>query len=159
MPNTGQFTVTIPNIEQLKAAMAAYPTIATPLVQQAIVKAQAILAQNTNANTVPQKTSFLLHNWGVEIGTLYARWWPQQTYAPYVEFGTPPHVIEPVNKMALANTATGWGPYKRVNHPGTKPNPFMERILAASQEAIVTLFSDAGDKITAAVAAQTANGK
>lgn len=55
-------------------------------------------------------------------------------YAEYVERGTRPHEIRPRNKKALA-----WGKdkgggkkefvRKRVMHPGTDPNPFVERAI------------------------------
>jgi hypothetical protein len=70
-----------------------------------------------------------------------------------VEFGTAPHIIRAVNKKVLANTQTGqvFGPV--VHHPGTKANPFMERIVAASQPEIEGLFGQALDQITTALAA------
>jgi hypothetical protein len=51
-------------------------------------------------------------------------------YAAYVELGTRPHVILPRNAQALR----WYGPdgavfAKRVNHPGTKPEPFLRRAL------------------------------
>lgn len=49
-------------------------------------------------------------------------------YAEAVEFGTPPHVIEPKEKKALAFTVGGKRVVvKRVNHPGTKARPFLRR--------------------------------
>ena len=36
-----------------------------------------------------------------------ARWYPKAQYAPYVEFGTAPHIIRAVNARVLANTQTG----------------------------------------------------
>lgn len=47
-------------------------------------------------------------------------------YGAYVEFGTKPHVITPRNKPFLAfKTKSGnWVRTKRVNHPGTKAQPF-----------------------------------
>lgn len=58
-------------------------------------------------------------------------------YAQAVEFGSRPHVIEPVRRKALAwggnrrlsgslrSGATATNFAKRVNHPGTKPKPFL----------------------------------
>jgi len=46
-------------------------------------------------------------------------------YAPYLEFGTRPHVIKPVRRKALrfiVNRKVVFA--KRVKHPGTKPSPF-----------------------------------
>ncbi|GAB6066019.1 hypothetical protein JCM9492_11110 [Aquifex pyrophilus] len=47
-------------------------------------------------------------------------------YAPFVEFGTRPHVILPRRKRALRFIKDGKEIFaKRVNHPGSKPYPFM----------------------------------
>jgi len=46
-------------------------------------------------------------------------------YAPYLEFGTRPHIIKPVRRKALrfiVNRKIVFA--KKVKHPGTKPLPF-----------------------------------
>lgn len=51
-------------------------------------------------------------------------------YAPYVNDGTAPHVIRPRNAQALRFRVGGRIVYARVvNHPGTRPNPFLDRAL------------------------------
>lgn len=45
-------------------------------------------------------------------------------HGDYVLFGTPPHEIRPKFKKALK---TPYGAFKKVNHPGTKPNDFLGR--------------------------------
>jgi len=147
------FQVSIPNLPKLQEALASYPSISQPIFQKAIVAAQAILAKYTNGTTVPIKTGNLVQNWAFEIGTLTARWYPRASYAPYVEFGTAPHIIRAKNAKSLANTQTGqfFGPV--VHHPGTKANPFMERIVAAAQPDIDSLFVQALEQITAAISA------
>jgi len=149
-----QFQVLIPNLSQLQAALASYPAISAPIIQNAIVAAQAILAKFTTAATVPVKTGYLVQNWGFDIGKFQARWYPKASYAPYVEFGTRPHIIRAVNARVLANTQTGqvFGPV--VHHPGTKANPFMERIILAAQPDIDILFGQALEKITGAISSQ-----
>ena len=53
------------------------------------------------------------------------------SYAVYVEKGTAPHEIRPVNASVLAFEAGGGVVFTRlVRHPGTKPNPFMQRAVA-----------------------------
>lgn len=148
------FQVQIPNIPALQDALANYSSIATPIIQKAIVATQAILAKFTNASTVPVRTGYLVQNWAFEEGSLQARWYPRASYAPYVEFGTPPHVIRAVNKRVLANKETGQIFGTRVNHPGTAANPFMERIVNAAQPEINTLFQTAMTQITDAIASQ-----
>lgn len=149
-----QFQVSIPNLPQLKQALASYPSIAGPIVQSAIVASQAILAKFTTAATVPVRTGYLLQNWGFEVGSLMARWYPKAQYAPYVEFGTAPHIIKPVNARVLANAKTGEIFGTLVHHPGTKANPFMERIVASAQPDIDTLFAQALEKINIQIASQ-----
>jgi hypothetical protein len=150
----GTFSVTIPNLAALQEKLASYPEISAPIIQNAIVASQAILAGNTNATTVPVRTAYLVQNWGWQVGQFFARWFPMATYAPYVEFGTGPHIIKAVNKRVLANTATGQIFGSVVHHPGTKANPFLERIIAASQGAIDDLFNQALQTITDAISAQ-----
>ena len=49
-------------------------------------------------------------------------------YGVYVEYGTLPHVIEAKNAKALHWKSGGKDVFaKRVNHPGTAPNPFIRR--------------------------------
>ena len=51
------------------------------------------------------------------------------SYAAYVIHGTRPHVIRSRGPWPLRNRLTGqvFGP--KVNHPGTKPNDFLQRAL------------------------------
>ena len=150
-----QFQVSITNLDKLTTALARYPEVAVPIVQAAIVGAQALLAKHTTGATVPIKTGYLVQNWAFEVGNLQARWYPKAAYAPYVEFGSRPHTITAVNKKVLANVRTGqvFGPV--VHHPGTKANPFMERIVAAAQPEIDDLFTKALAKITSQIASQS----
>ena len=148
------FQIQIPNIVPLQNAMRQYSSIATPIIQKAVVASQAILAKFTNPSTVPVRTGYLVQNWAFEISTLKARWYPRASYAPYVEFGTKPHTIVPVNKRVLANKQTGQIFGTRVNHPGSAPNPFMERIVAAAQPEITALFETALTQIMQIVTSQ-----
>jgi hypothetical protein len=151
-----QFLVTIPNLPALQKAIASYPAVSQPILQNAIVGAQAVLAKYTTPATVPVLTGYLLQNWGFAIGNLRASWYPKAAYAAYVEFGTAPHIIQAVNARVLANKNTGqvFGPV--VKHPGTKANPFLERIMMASQPDITALFVQALEKITAEIGIQPA---
>lgn len=149
------FSVSIPNLPAFQDAIAKYPSIATPIVQKAIVAAQAILAKFTVGGIVPIRTGYLVQNWAFEVGNLQARWYPRASYAPYVEFGTPPHVIRPVNKRVLANANTGEIFGTIVHHPGTKPNDFMGRIVAAAQPEITQMFAQALDQIMGEIVSQS----
>lgn len=58
---------------------------------------------------------------GVVVGT-------NVSYAADVEYGTAPHVILPKNKKALYWPGAAH-PVSRVNHPGTRAQPFMRPAL------------------------------
>lgn len=74
---------------------------------------------------------------GVVIGT-------NVDYAAAVEYGTAPHVILPKNKKALYWPGARH-PVARVNHPGTRPRPFMRPAL----ELAPVFFSRNIDRIRA----------
>jgi len=68
-------------------------------------------------------------------------------YSGYVEYGTAPHIITPVNKKALANKRTGKFFGKVVHHPGTKANPYMHRALEKSVNKIGEFFRTAIENV------------
>lgn len=57
-------------------------------------------------------------------------------YAGFVHEGTRPHVITVRSARVLANRRTGQIFGRRVQHPGTKANPFMKRAVDANQDEI-----------------------
>ncbi len=66
-------------------------------------------------------------------------------YSIYVHTGTVPHVI--TSARGLANKRTGQFFGKRVNHPGTRPNPFFKRAIERSQNKIDEFFKTAIDNV------------
>lgn len=51
-------------------------------------------------------------------------------YWKYIEYGTPPHIIRPVNAKALKFSINGDDVFaKEVHHPGTRPQPFIRPML------------------------------
>jgi len=146
------FFVEITGLQQLVAKLRDYPSIATPILQRAVVASSLVLAKNTNAQTVPVRTGFLVNHFQWVTGDLKGWWYPTASYAPLVEFGTKPHRIEAKDAKALFWPGANH-PVRSVQHPGTKPNDYMGRILAASQEEINATFGKALDQIIAAVAA------
>lgn len=63
-------------------------------------------------------------------------------YAPYVHYGTDSYVIRPKNKQALK---TPYGARKKVNHPGIKANPYLQKAVDNYNSA--RALDDLGDKI------------
>lgn len=148
------FQIQITGIAALTAAFQQYPAISLPLLQRALSASSAILAKYTTKDTVPWRTGFLVQTFKAQMSGLVLTWSPTASYAPYVEFGTRPHVITAKNAKALYWPGAAH-PVKSVNHPGTKPNDFMGRIVAAAQADINAQFGAALQQITQAIAAQT----
>lgn len=55
-------------------------------------------------------------------------------YAPHVEFGTAPHIITVKTAKVLTDGKTFFG--KKVNHPGTAPQPYLRPALDENKSAI-----------------------
>jgi hypothetical protein len=148
-----EYFVTIKGLDQLTAKLAQAPTIASPILAKAMGASQAILAKYTRKGVVPWKTGFLTQSFIAELTPGILRWFPTASYAPFVELGTAPHVITPKDKMALFWPGANH-PVKSVNHPGTQPNQYMERIVESSLSEINAVFGIALVQITEAIALQ-----
>ena len=148
-----EFSVQIQGLPELTAKLAQAPQIAAPILQRALSSSGAILAKHTVEGVVPWRSGFLAQTFKAELSSGMLTWSPTASYAPFVEFGTAPHVILPKEKKALYWPGAAH-PVAKVNHPGTKANQFMERIVAASQDEIDAQFGSALSEITAAIAAK-----
>lgn len=59
-------------------------------------------------------------------------------YAKYVEYGTPPHIIRPVNAKSLHWKKDGKHFFaQEVQHPGTMPQPFIRTTVRDKMQSIV----------------------
>lgn len=148
---SGTFQVEIKGLDKLTRAFDRAPQLSEPILQQAIAKSAAILASHTEPPNIPWRTGTMARSFNpATIGRLFARWYPRVDYAPHVQFGTKPHIIEPKNGKALYWKGAAH-PVKRVNHPGSRPKKFMEKILSVSVSEINELFKNAGDAIVSAI--------
>ena len=146
------FGVDIPNLSKLQNALKKYPEIAEPWLQKAIVASAAEVQKNATRGVLPWKTGYLTQSFGlgILIGRLIGRIWPTAEYAIFVHEGTKPHEIRPKNGKALYWPGAAH-PVGKVNHPGTKPNRFMPRILEKAKAEIDRHFLTALDKISAEI--------
>lgn len=145
-----QFTIEVQHLNELIQSIRKYPSIAAPRVADAINKALAILAKRGDTEAFQFKTprelrtGYLQATWGspgrglslASPTNLSGKIWTNAGYAIYVHEGTGPHIIKVRVKKVLANKKTGQIFGKAVRHPGTKPNPFIPRIISKSQEEI-----------------------
>jgi len=99
-----------------------------PLLDKAIERGlrKALLeVKNRVKTTAPVDKGNLKNNNYIEQKGFAGIVYNTMEYAPDVEYGTKPHVILPKNKSYLAFKINGkWVRTKKVNHPGTKPQPF-----------------------------------
>ena len=172
------FELTIKGAKEFRMAVKNYPHIAGPVIAKAIAAVPAVLAKHTlRDNPVPFRTGNLLQSFRQRVTTTQATWYPTANYAAMVEYGTRPHLIMPRTRMALrwrsggqqaqyVTSASGRRYYKSgnpefafaklVKHPGSKPHPYMQKILDNSRTEILALFDQAGGIITRNIAAQMA---
>lgn len=135
----------------MQAAFKSAPNTMRSIMNPVLHTAVNILAKYTTKGIVPWKTGRLTQSFIATYGDLMAMWRPTVNYAMFVHEGTAPHVILPVNKKALYWKGAAH-PVKKVNHPGSKGNPFMPRILQNSQSDIDALMQQGLDHLTEAIA-------
>lgn len=96
--------------------------------------------QETAVNNAPRKTGVYQRN--IEYDGAYTIT-ANAEYSAAIEYGTKAHPITPVNKKALAFQSNGETVFaKKVNHPGTQPNPVMRMAARTVQKQIPQIFSD-----------------
>lgn len=102
-----------------------------------LLESVALRLVNTMKRRAPADTGHLRASINYNIVTDSEAEFSMLDYGRYVEYGTPPHIIEPKNREALAfepgkkarlesggkKGATVFA--KKVNHPGTRPQPFI----------------------------------
>lgn len=100
--------------------------------------------QETAVNNAPRKTEVYQRSIDYDGDkTITAN----ANYSADIEYGTNAHTIEPVDKKALAFQKNGKTVFaKKVNHPGTKPNPVMRMAARTVQKQIPQIFKDLQNK-------------
>lgn len=103
--------------------------------------------KNTAQSLAPYKTGTLRRSIFTDIQNsgltgIVAQDTDIAVYGPMMEFGTKAHEILPVNKKALFWKGA-LNPYRRVNHPGTAPHPFMKPAFEQNVDRVTQFFADA----------------
>ena len=101
--------------------------------------------QETAIKNAPRKTGVYLNSINYDGDkTITAN----ASYSADIEYGTNAHEIKPVNAQALHFKQNGKDVfYKKVNHPGTKPNPVMRMAARTVQKQIPELWQNAQRKV------------
>ena len=113
-------------------------------LRQMLVERLAEVAYAEAFFGAPWRTGNLARSIVKEIDEGEARIVALAPYAKFVIEGTAPHEIRPANASCLAFKAAGGDMVftKLVRHPGTKPNPFLQRAVDKAREKVEELFEE-----------------
>lgn len=149
------FKIEIRNIDQIREALESAPELGRKYFSRAINAALAIMSRTKAQESIFQfktpralRTGLLQQSFDLGLkqateSNLKGSIGPTVLYAKFLQFGTAPHEIRPVTAGGLANKKTGQYFGRLVRHPGTQANPFMERIVQASENEIGQTFNRA----------------
>lgn len=135
-------------IEALRLRMAQYPTVTRKHLQKGIEGATIAVHKQAVRGNVPWKTGTLVKTMSYSVNRLglVGLVFPTRSYAIYVHEGTRPHVIMPVNKMALYWNGAPH-PMRAVHHPGSKAQPFLKVMAEKGLPEVEKIFLKSLDNI------------
>ena len=108
-----------------------------------LVEAAVNYAYADLMSRVPVRTGALMGSIQKQSAGLSGSVGPKVPYATYVEYGTVPHEIRPVNASVLAFEAGGkMVSSPIVHHPGTRANPFMALTVQDVKDKIPELWRE-----------------
>jgi hypothetical protein len=141
------YEIKILHLDELRAAFKKAPDITAKELEKATKEAgKTILA--TEKEEVPIKTGQLRRSITLDYHPISVSIYPTVNYALPVHEGTKAHIILPVRASVLAFKKNGKMVFvKRVNHPGSKANKFVERTVQRTENGINNLFQRALDNI------------
>ena len=112
-------------------------------LKQRLIERLADIAWASAFYGAPWRSGRLAGSIVKEVGDGEAEVQALAPYAVFVEFGTAPHEIRPVNASVLAFEVGGKMVFTPVvRHPGTKPKPFMERAAEDTRSKVESVFAD-----------------
>lgn len=146
-----EISVTIPNLPKIQSAFRAAPARMTQELSVAIervisriegtAKRKAPVNKRTGGGTLRQSIRSRMTGIGRGVVEVTA------SYAAYVHEGTRPHIIRVVRKKVLADRRMGRIYGKVVNHPGTRPQPFLQEAVDAEQDFVNREMIKAVDRV------------
>ncbi len=112
-------------------------------LRQRLIERLADAAWSSAFYGAPWRSGRLAGSIVKEVGDSEAEIQALAPYAVFVELGTAPHEMRPVNASVLAFEAGGKMVFTSlVRHPGSKPNPFMERAAEDTRSRSEAVFAD-----------------
>ena len=112
-------------------------------LKQALIERLTDIAWARAVSGAPRRTGYLASRIVKNIGEGRASIEALADCAIYVEKGTRPHLIFPVRASCLAFEVAGEMVFTRlVRHPGTRPNPFMQRAVDETRGRVEEVFAE-----------------
>jgi hypothetical protein len=112
--------------------------------KQLLIERLAEVAYYEAFYTAPWKTGKLARSIVIDIDEGEAKLQALAPYAKFVVEGTRPHEIHPTRANVLVFKAKSGDLVftKLVRHPGTKPNPFLQRAVDKAREQIDSIWAE-----------------
>jgi len=132
-------SVTIDGLEEFDRSLREAGASIRPLVNGALFNSTREIQRNVRQNA-SHKTGAMQQHVLTSVDYPEGNVVVDVPYGIFVEEGTRPHTIEPVNKKALFWKGA-LNPYKSVQHPGTKAKPFFEPGVRESVGYIMNQFA------------------
>jgi len=142
--------VQIIGLKELEADIQKAGYSARGLMTAALSQSANVLQRNIRQEA-PIKTGSLKRSIMTSVSYPTATVTEQEKYGRMVEEGTRPHIILPKSKKALFWKGA-FSPYKVVHHPGTKANPFFQRGIDRSKDAMLDPFIKVAEKLVTMMA-------
>jgi len=130
--------IDVPTGPEFAAALESSPDFAQPLFAAAMTNSTREV-QRVARSLAPHRTGTLQRSITAVTDYPMGQVFTLERYGIYMELGTKAHQILPKTKKALYWKGAPY-PVKVVNHPGTKPRPFMQPAMVASQPYIQAQF-------------------
>lgn len=138
-------TIKINGLKELKAAFKRSPGIVRNQITRAIALSVALVNRQAKQEA-PVKTGRLRSGIRSRISPFQGMVESTVNYGVFIHEGTAAHIIRPVKKKALYWKGASH-PVKSVQHPGTKPNPFMKRGAERSEGQVQLIFQRAVNNV------------
>ncbi len=141
------YEIRIENLPELRELFRKAPKVVSKELETATKEAGKLILR-TEKEEVPVKTAQLKRSITMDYRPISVSIYPTTKYAIPVHEGSKPHVILPTRKKFLRFKINGkWVYAKKVNHPGNKPNKFVERTVSKTASPVNKLFEKALDAI------------
>jgi HK97 gp10 family phage protein len=112
-----------------------------------IVKAAAEYGYATMVSWAPVRSGRLMGSIEKHVQGVHGSVGLTVPYAIYVEYGTAPHIIQPIFSRVLAFEVEGRMVFTSiVRHPGTKPQPFVRKTAEDVRQKIPELWKNVFDE-------------